>query len=48
MLMLCKELLVHAKSKFCFFGTFWNYFFLNIFDLVLVKYSDAEPMDTEG
>ena len=29
-------------------GTFWIFFFLNIFDLWLEKSKEVEPMDTEG
>ena len=28
--------------------TYWNFFFLNIFDLWLEESKEAEPMDTEG
>ena len=30
------------------YGTFWNFFFSNIFHLQLVESTDAEPTDTEG
>ena len=35
-----------ANSSFLF-RTFWNFSFLNIFNLRLVESSDAEPTDTE-
>ena len=45
--MLCKYLLECHKFKFCFLE-FSGILFSNIFNLWLVEYVDAEPMDTEG
>ena len=37
----------HSKFKFCFLGTFWN-FFPNIFDLwIQVESVDMEPTNME-
>ena len=30
------------------FGIFWNFFSPNIFDMQLVEYVDAEPLEVEG
>ena len=37
-----------SKFKFCFFGTFWTFFFLSIFDPHLVESADVEPAGAEG
>ena len=39
--------IVHSKFKFCFFGTFWN-FFKSIFDPWFVESAVAEHIDMEG
>lgn len=46
--MVCKELLGTWQIQVLFFGTSWNFYFPNTFDLWLAESVDVEPADTEG